>query len=509
MDYDVIVVGAGHNALITAAYAAKAGYKVGVFERRAIVGGAVSTEELVPGYQFDLGGSAHILIRMTPIVEELELKRFGLEYLELDPLFHCSDGETPWFVWRSVQKTADGLERLFGQGEAYNRFYSDWLPFSKAVNETFLSVPGPLELGRKLIVGSGFEKDWQNRLTTILRPYGEVAKEYFSEERIHAPLSWMAAQSGPPPSEALSAPFLLWHPLYHIGGVARPKGGSGGLTKALKRMLEAHGAHVHVSAPVEKILLNGDKAAGIQLEGGEKYTSRVVVSGTHVLQTVAMLPDSHVPEGAKRVRVGNGFGMVLRLALEGKVKYRNHLEPESRVGLGLLIKNERQLAKAYGEYLAGEPTKDPPIIAMSFSAVDPSLAPLGGEVLWLWAQYYPYQLATGSWQTRTLEAKENILNAFEHYAPGTRDQIVGELVQTPLWLEQNLGLYRGNVMHLEMSFDQMFALRPFLGASEYRWPTVQGLFLTGASTHPGGGIMGASGRNAARAVLKSLEKKIR
>ncbi|MBC7646926.1 MAG: NAD(P)/FAD-dependent oxidoreductase [Pseudopedobacter sp.] len=509
LDYDVIVVGAGHNALVSAAYAAKAGYKVGVFERRAIVGGAVATEEHVPGYKFDLGGSAHILIRMTPIVEELDLKRYGLEYLELDPLFHASDGETPWFVWRDVNKTVDALEGPFpGEGANYQRLYDDWLPFAKAVNETFLSTPGPLELGQKLIYGSGFQKDWQRRLSQIMRPYGEVVKQYFKEERISAPLSWMAAQSGPPPTEPMSAPFLLWHPLYHVGGVARPRGGSGGLTKALKRMLEAHGAQVHVNAPVKRFLLEGSKVVGIELLGGEKYTARATVSGTHILETLKMLPDERVPDIARTVRTGNGFGMILRLALNKKVQYKKHLEPESRVGLGLLIKNEAQLLKAYGEYLGGEPTTDPPLIAMSFSAVDESLAPPGGEVLWLWAQYYPYKLSSGSWDTRAGEARENILNAFEHYAPGTRDTIVGELVQTPLWLEQHLGLYNGNVMHLEMSIDQMFGARPFIGGGEYKFPGLENLFLTGASTHPGGGIMGASGRNSARVVLKSLAKSV-
>ncbi len=503
----MIVIGAGHNALVTAAYAAKAGYKVGVFERRPIVGGAVATEERVPGYQFDLGGSAHILIRMTPIVQELELSRYGLHYLELDPLFHASDGETPWFIWRSADRTASELENLFpGQGEAYARFMADWTPFARAVNEVFLSSPGPLELG-KMMKNSRSPRPWQQQLTQVVRPYGEVAKSYFSEERVRAPLTWMAAQSGPPPSEPLTAPFLAWHPLYHEGGVARPKGGSGGLTKALRRAIEAYGGEVHVNAPVSKILVEGKRATGIELENGERATARAIVSGTHVLTTANALPPEHVPPQAREARVGNGFGMVLRLALDRPVRYKVHHEPESRVGLGLLIKSERQLAKAYGEYLAGEPTRDPPIIAMSFSAVDDSLAPPGGEALWLWAQYFPYELARGTWDERAGEVRDWIVDAFEHYAPGTRESIVGELVQTPLWLERELGLWRGNVMHLEMGLDQMFALRPFLGGGNYRWPDLRGLYLTGASTHPGGGIMGASGRNAARVLLKDLSKR--
>ena len=499
-------MGAGHNALVMAAYAARAGYRVGVFERRHIVGGAVATEELVPGYQFDLGGSAHILIRMTPIVRELELSRYGLHYLELDPLFHASDGETPWFIWRDAGRTASELENLFpGQGEAYARFMADWTPFARAVNELFLSSPGPLELG-KMMKNSRSPRPWQQQLTQVVRPYGEVARSYFSEERVRAPLTWMAAQSGPPPSEPLTAPFLAWHPLYHEGGVARPKGGSGGLTRALKRAIEAYGGEVHVNAPVSKILLEGKRATGVELEGGERVSARAVVSGTHVLTTAGALPPEHVPPQVREARVGNGFGMVLRLALDKKVRYKVHREPESRVGLGLLIKNERQLARAYGEYLAGEPTRDPPIIAMSFSAVDDSLAPPGGEALWLWAQYFPYELARGTWNERAAEVRDWIVDAYEHYAPGTKESIVGELVQTPLWLERELGLWRGNVMHLEMGLDQMFALRPFLGGGNYRWPDLKGLYLTGASTHPGGGIMGASGRNAARVLLRDLSK---
>lgn len=507
MDFDLIVMGAGHNALITAAYVARAGHRVGVFERRHMVGGAVSTEELVSGYQFDYGGSAHILIRLTPIVQELELSRFGLHYLELDPMFHCSDGESPWFIHRDAERTIRDLENRWpGQGEAYARFLNDWTPFAESVSELFLSSPSPLEMG-KMAMGTAKGGRVARQLTRILRPYGDVAAEYFSEERVRAPLVWMAAQSGPPPSDPISAPFLLWHPLYHKGGVARPKGGSGGLTRALRRAIEAHGGQVFTDAPVKEILVKGGRVEGVRLQSGEVHTAKRVVSGAHVLSTAAALPLEHVPREAREVRVGNGFGMILLLALSEKVRYRVHHEPESRVGLGLLVKNERQIMKGYGQYLAGEPTSDPPLVAMTFSAVDDALAPPNGETLWLWAQYYPYELASGDWESRKAEARASILRAFEHYAHPIRDQIVGELVQTPLWLEQNLGLHRDNVMHLEMTFDQMFALRPWLASSAYRWEGVRGLYLTGASTHPGGGIMGASGRNAAKVLFRDMSQK--
>lgn len=506
MDYDLIVVGAGHNALISAAYAAKAGYRVGVFERRDMVGGAVSTIEHVPGYQFDLGGSAHILIRLTPIVEELELESYGLDYLEVDPLFFApyKDGSSV-FIHRDVDKTCEGLDNQFpGEGERYRSFVDTWAPFSRTVKNVFLSAPSPFELGKQFAFGPSAQVDWQHALNSIMRPYGEVVDQFFTEEKVKTPLVWMAAQSGPPPTETMSAPFLLWHPLYHESGVARPRGGSGGLTKALARMIEAHGGDIHVSSPVDKLVTVNGRVEGIETSG-ERYTARAVLSGTHILETLdRLLPREHRPTDADQMRVGNGFGAILRLALDRPVEYSASPGIEARTALQLVCEDRQQIMSAYGEYLQGRPSTNPPIVGMSFSAVDDTLAPPGGEVLWLWAQYFPYELAGGRrWDDIEDEVAESILDTFEPYAPSTKASVVGKLFQHPLWLERELGLFRGNVMHLEMTIDQMFSLRPSASLSDYRGP-VDGLFLTGASMHPGGGIMGASGRNAARVVLRYL-----
>lgn len=509
-DFDIIVIGAGHNALISAAYLAQAGKRVVVFEKRALVGGAVSTQEVVEGYQFDLGGSAHILIRLTPIVEELGLEEYGIEYIELDPLFFSPypDGDH-LFIYRDLQKTVEHLESKFpGQGEAYSRFVEEWRPFAKAVRSAFLDVPGPLQLGKSFALGPSSRLDWERALSTIVRPYGEVVDQYFSAEKLKAMLVWMAAQSGPPPTEPLTAPFLLWHPLYHEGGIARPRGGSGMLTQALQRHIEAHGGAVFLSAPVDEILVERSRAVGVRVQG-QIYTARTVLAGTHILESMGrLLPEEYRPESLRSMRTGNGFGAILRLALSKPIRYTSYPDIEARIPLQLICKDRQQIHDAYADYLRGDPAEDPPLVAMTFSAVDDSLAPPGGEVLWLWAQYYPYELSGGrSWDAIEQEVAERILNTFEPYAPGTRDKIVGQLFQHPLWLERELGLFRGNVMHLEMSLDQMFMMRPALGLSSYR-THLEGLYLTGASTHPGGGIMGASGRNAARVILKDLEPRI-
>jgi phytoene dehydrogenase-like protein len=506
-DYDVITIGAGHNGLIASAYLAQAGYRVAVFERRDIVGGAVSTQEIIPGYKFDLGGSAHILIRLTPIVEELGLSRFGLEYFELDPLFFAPfpDGDS-FYIYRDVDRTCNELENRYpGEGDAYRKFVNDWAPFSTRVKDVFLSTPSPFQVGKRFVGGRDRSINWRTQLSSILKPYGEVVSDYFTEPKIRATLAWMAAQSGPPPTEPLSAPFLLWHPLYHESGIARPRGGSGMLTVALQRHIESYGGTVSTGCPVDEILVQNRRAVGVRI-GRQKHTARAVIGAAHALETLGrLLPEEHRPSHAlKSMRTGNGFGAVLRLALDKPVRYAADPSDDARTALQLVCPSVQAISSAYGDYLKGRPTKNPPIVAMSFSAVDDSLAPPGGEVLWLWAQYYPYDLANGQrWDEIQGAVRDSILDQFERYAPGTRDSIVGELFQHPEWLERELGLVRGNVMHLEMSLDQMFMLRPALGMSGYR-SHLKGLYLTGASTHPGGGIMGASGRNAARVILKDL-----
>ena len=509
MDYDIIVIGAGHNALISAAYLAQAGHRVGVFERRSIVGGAVSTQEIVPRYKFDLGGSAHILIRLTPILEELSLYNYGLEYIELDPLFFApfQDGDS-FYIYRDIERTVEHLNDKYPkQGDAYRRFVEAWQPFASTVRSAFLESPSPFNLGKRFAFGGSTELDWQQALKFILKPYGEVVDHYFDEERIKSALVWMAAQSGPPPTEALTAPFLLWHPLYHEGGIARPRGGSGMLTQALKRHIEHHGGDVHVDAPVEEIIVQGHSAHGVRVNG-TIYTSKTVLGGTHVFESLGrLLPEEHRPESINHMRAGNGFGAILRLALSSPVEYTSSTSIDARVGLQLICEDRQQINDAYADFLRGDPASNPPLVAMTFSAVDPTLAPEGGEVLWLWGQYYPYSLSGNrSWDEIEDEVADRMIDTFERYAPGTRDKIVGQLFQHPVWLERELGLHRGNVMHLEMSLDQMFTMRPAAQLSTYR-THIENLYITGASTHPGGGIMGASGRNAARVILKDMERR--
>ena len=517
-DFDVLFVGTGHNALVCAGYLAQAGYHVGMLEGRSTVGGAVVTQEVIPGYRFDLGGSAHILIHHTPIVRDLCLDEYGLSYIELDPLFFAPfpDG-TRLFVWKDLDRTCESIAAVSQEDAAnYYQYVNDWSPLAEAMVESFMLAPTPLNVVKTLGFQSGVRKDLR-RLSAIFGGYGKLLRTSFVSPQVQAVIGWMAAQSGPPPTERLSGPFALWHPMYHRSGVKRPRGGSGMLTEALARMIRAHGGSIATSCRVERILVERGRAVGVRTEEGDLFTAkRAVVSGAHIHTTLKLLADQ-VPSGrvalARRSRVGNGFGMMVRFAMKalpdyaaGSTSADGASRPEHRA-LQFICPDLDYLDRAYGDFVGGRPSVDPALIAMTFSAVDSTLAPPGKHVLFLWGQYFPYELASGrSWDDIGDEIADRMLAKLAEYAPNVAEAVVGRLVQTPLWLERELGLLRGNVMHLEMSVNQMFTMRPALGMSNYRGPA-KGLYLTGASTHPGGGIMGAAGRNAAAVLLHDLSRK--
>ncbi|HYW09720.1 MAG TPA: NAD(P)/FAD-dependent oxidoreductase, partial [Longimicrobium sp.] len=236
---DVAVVGAGHNALIAAAYLARAGHRVAVFERAERPGGAVQTrDDIFPGCLIDVGSSAHILIHLTPILQELELERYGLRYVDCDPwaFYPLEDGRAIYFH-KDVELTCRSIAAISpADAERYPRFLDEWRPISKAVLKAFLDVPSPARIGWTMATGGGFARrgaDGPAMLQTILGSYRQLIDRTFTHPAVRAAIEWIAAQSGPPPMELGSAPLAGWQPLYHESGVKRAVGGSGALTTAL------------------------------------------------------------------------------------------------------------------------------------------------------------------------------------------------------------------------------------------------------------------------------------
>ena len=505
------IVGGGHNGLVCANYLQRAGYSVAVLERRGIVGGAVCTEEIFPGYKMDVGSSVHIMVHQTRIVEELNLAAFGLEYCPMDPwaTYPLPDGSGRAICFhRSLDETCESIAQISpADAAAYRKFITDWTPIARGTFRSFVEPPTMASLGRHLVLAKGAAKGTEESLRRIFTSYGRLLRETFESKEMRAAVSWLAAQSGPPPTEMASAPFAVWHAMVHETGAAHPKGGSGMLTQALARALESGGGTVALDAPVERILVERGRAVGV-VAGGQTVKARAVVAACHVLTTFGKLvAPADMPPGLsdrlRHVNVGNGFGATVRCASSELPDYGAGVGKVHH-GMQLLCPTEEFLADSYSDYFAGMPSRRPPVLAMTFSPIDDTLAPPGQHVLSLWSQYFPYERRDGRrWDDCAHEMADSILSTLYDYAPNLRGKIGDRYIQTPLEIERRLGLIQGNVMHVEMSFDQMFCFRPLPELSQYTTP-ITGLFLCGASTHPGGGVFGASGLNAAGVVARRL-----
>lgn len=521
--FDVAVVGSGHNGMISAAYLAQAGHSVAVFERRPIVGGAVCTQEdIIPGYRIDVGSSAHVMIHQTPIFKDLELDKFGLEYIEMDPwaFYPLPGGEESISFYRSVEKTCESIAKISPKdAEAYREFVESWGKLNEGVFEVFLKSPTPWNMVSTMFGRSLKGSDRMNMIRKLMGPYGQLVLETFEHEAVRTAIIWLAAQSGPPPSEAASGDFAGWHSMYHRSGMKRAKGGSGALTQALKKRIIADGGKVFEDAPISRILTDGaGRANGVKLVSGETYEAKAIIAACHIKTTIeTLLADTkELPESTRKrcgqLRIGNGFGMIVRCAMSGLPEYPGQTYDERGMceghhGLQLLCPSRDALDSAYGDYLRGEPPQKPIPLVMTFSSIDPTLAPEDKHVMFVWGQYHAYELRNGeNWDDIAEREADKLIAAVDEYAPGTSAKVLDRYIQTPLQIERLHGMHRGNVMHLEMSFDQMFCFRPMPELANYKVPEIKGLYLTGASTHPGGGVWGASGHNTAKLMLKERKQ---
>jgi phytoene dehydrogenase-like protein len=509
--YDVAVVGAGHNGLVAACYLAKAGCSVLVLERRNVVGGAVCTEEdLIPGYKIDVGSSLHIMIHLTPVVAELELEKFGLEYLDVDPwAFHpLPEGACGgFFFWKDLDKTCESIASVSQRdAEAYRRFVEVWGALNAGVFEAFLRPPSARNL-MSVLTRRGFKGRSAEILRKLSLPYGRLIDDTFQHESVRAAMKWLAAQSGPDPDAPASANLAGWQAMIHRSGARRPRGGSGRLSQALAACLVSHGGEVLTGAEVSGIDA-AETGCRVCLADGRAVTADRVLAACHVRTTFLKLLDPCPDSLRSRVaalRPGNGFGMIVRHAMSRLPRYPGFAENDlCHRGMQLLCPSSAYLRECHEAYKTGRTPERPAVIGMTFSAIDDTLAPPGKHVLFTWAQYHPYRLAGGQrWDDIARREADRILEVVEAHAPGTKAAVLDRFIQSPLDLERRLGLIGGNVMHLEMSLDRMFCMRPLPELSSYRTP-VPNLYISGASCHPGGGVFGASGYNAAGAILEDL-----
>lgn len=496
----MVVVGAGHNGLVAACYLARAGLDVEVLERDSVIGGAVSTVQRWPGVHVDRGSTMHVMIRHTGIVEELGLRAVGLDYIDIDPwAVWVGDGEAIRFAC-DVDATCESIAQVCGarDADAYARFVREWSPRVDAMVRAFAHRPTPTQLARAFWpLGRHVGAAGGELARSFLQSGDALLDATFGDERLRTALAWWGAQAGPPMHDVGTAPLVASALLMHRRAPGRPRGGSGALTQALARRLESHHGRISSGDAVTRV-----SAHEVQTQGGRRITARAVLCATHIATTIELVGGATAKEALQRLRIGAGLGMVLRAHAGRLPPYAVDL-PDVHVGMQLLARSRQQLRAAHGAFLTGRTPEDPPLLVMTPTATDDGLAPSGEHVVSIWTQWQPRHMADEGWADVRDRETERLLSAMERYAPGFRSSVVAAQLQTPEDLEQELGLVGGNVMHLDMSLDAMFSLRPLPEWSGYRGPG--GVYLCGASTHPGGGVSGASGRSAAKVMLRRLD----
>lgn len=510
-NYDAIVVGAGHNGLVAAGYLSKHGLRVLVLEKSHIAGGCVRTEELFSGFKVNVYSFEQYLIHSTSIIEDLDLAKFGLRYYGVDPTVFSpfKDGKFMLF-YKDLNRTVKHIERFSSHdARAYRELVEEFEPLNDLLGG--MSQTSPISMLDLAISLQGTETE---RLFQVLFSSAkEILEERFETEYVKVPIAFLGpAAIGLAPSQKGTGWTVGWHLLGRK--LARPYGGTGELIRALVEMLEYRGSQILLNSEVKRIIVREGKAVGVELKDGRTFESKMVVAACDPKQTFLKLVgeehlDPALVSGVKNIKIANGIAMKADYILDGLPAYSCNPTPgvnECHTAATYVSESVDSLERAYDEYKYGYNPKVPGLMVALHTAGDSSLAPSGKHILSLETRYTPYELAAGSsWDEIKDKVADDLLEIYCEYCPNVRKLVSKRYVATPVDWERDLNLPRGNFLHADMSLDQLFSLRPAIGLSKYKTP-IAGLYITGAGTHPGGGVSGAAGYNAAQAILQELQK---
>jgi phytoene dehydrogenase-like protein len=523
---EVVILGAGHNALVAAFYLAQKGLKPLVLERRAIVGGAAVTEEFHPGFRCSTvahaGGPP-----LASIVKDMQLAKHGLQKLESPVrLFAPSPNGRALVLHTNPADSARQIENFSKKDAAqYLELHKALERLAPILAEILALTPPVIEkpskedLWKLLKVGRKVRGLGKKEMMRLLR-WGPMAvadfvAEFFETDLLRAAVAArgiFGAAMGP--WSAGSTALLLLRAAsdpYPVGNSAYPGGGLGALTEAMASAAKQAGAEIRTSTEVEQIQVKNGAVTGVVLAGGEEIHAKCVVSGADPRRTLLGLLDPvHLPPSfvvkMQHYR-SQGVAAKLNLALDAlptfsSLKHSSDgnsvLSGRVHIGPGI-----DYLERAFDHSKYGEFSRTPYLDISIPTILDPSLAPAGKHVMSIYMQFAPYNLKNAVWPQQRDALADTIIRALAEYAPDLPAKILARQVLTPKDLEDTYGLTGGHPFHGELSLDQIFTMRPLLGWARYQTP-VKGLYLCGSGTHPGNGLTGASGANAAREILKNL-----
>lgn len=522
---EIVIVGGGHNALVTAFYLARAGLKPLVLERRAMVGGAAVTEEISPGFRCSTlahaGGPPHLAI-----VRDMQLAKHGLQKLEGPVgLFAPTLDGRALILAGDPKAGAREIEKLSKPDAAKYLELNAALARASAIISELLTLTPPViekpsndDLWKLLKVGRKLRGLGQKEMMRVLRwgpmPAADFVAEYFETDVLRAVVAArgiFGAAMGP--WSAGSTALLLLRAGSDpspIGNSAFPRGGMGALTAAMAAAAQAAGAEIRTIVEIERILVKKGAATGVALRGGEEIPAKRVVSGVDPRRTFLRLldPGNLPPSFAAKIQNYRCQGVVAKvnLALDALPRFTSLRDSDGshalagriHIGPGIDYLERAFDASKYGEFSRA------PYLDISIpSILDDSLAPAGKHVMSIHAQFAPYKLKTGDWKQQREALGDTVVKTLAAYAPDLPSKILARQILTPPDLEETYGLTGGHPYHGELALDQLFTMRPLLGWARYRTP-VKGLYLCGSGTHPGNGVTGISGANAAREILKDV-----
>ncbi len=518
--FDAVVIGAGHNGLTAAAYLARAGRKVLVLERRHVVGGAAVTEEVFPGFRYSVCSYVVSLLR-PEIIRELDLPRHGLEILPLDGTFTpMLDGDCLWRVNDHAMTRREIARHSKLDAEAYDEYGRAMVDMARFVKPLLeMTPPDPLSRSPRdllSLVGlarrfGGLDPESRiNQLQLMMMSAADFLDRWFETDALKATMAasgiigtFLGVRS---PGTAY---VLLHHYMGEIDGAFRSwgfaRGGTGAISDAIASAARAAGVEIRTSAPVARIVVKDGRTTAVVLANGDEVSANLVLSSVDPRLTFLTLvgerelPGDFVDE-VRRYKLRGSSGKV-NFALDALPDFRSKPGPGRHLRGAISISpSVDYMERAYDQAKYGEFSTRPYIDMVIPTLTDPSLAPPGKHVMSCFLQYAPYSLASGAWDQRRDEFGDAVVDTIAEHAPNVRGAILHRQVITPLDLEREWGLGEGNIFQGELTLEQLFFLRPVPGWAQYETP-IRGLWMCGSAAHPGGGIMGAPGRNAARRIL--------